>query len=403
MKTFLKLIVALVVSLMALTVSAQQAGVAPDVAARLLLADSTGIVHVMDTVTGEIVTTFDLHEENEEAARLYVGPNEQHVFAVLRTSNMVRVLDSGYVSGSNGADLADPALLEFSLQTMMPTHFDIYGDNIVSFNDGDGSVTVFTEDIFNGGGTTTTFFTGLSHHGVGVMVDDTLIATNPTTESRLPVGPAVFNADGEIVASFDNCPGLHGKAILAGDRVAFGCDDGVSIISRSGDTWETTKIAEDAEARIGNFTYQAETGVLLGNWGDDSYALVDVDAQTISEVSLPLNIWLAPPAFNPLNANEVVVLTQDGSLHTVEATTGEVVATAAEIITAYEEPADENTRAPRPALAISGSYAYLSDPTGGTVHVINLSDMSEVAVMDLGVHITSIAVLGATSVTGSGI
>ncbi|NJO07519.1 MAG: hypothetical protein HC876_19500 [Chloroflexaceae bacterium] len=165
----------------------------------------------------------------------------------------------------------------------------------------------------------------------------------------------------------------------------------------------TTKIAEDAEARIGNFTYYDETGLLLGNWGADSYALVDVDAGTISEITLPLNIWIAPPAFNPLNADEVIVLTHDGSLHTVEAVTGEVVATAAEIITAYEEPEDEDASVPRPALAVAGGHAYLSDPIAGTLHIINLSDMSEVAVMELGVHITSIAVLGATSEAGSGI
>lgn len=396
MKVILRLLVVLVVGLMALTVNAQEQ---PEMAPRLLLADSTGVVHVMDTEAGEIVTAFDMHEEMDEAPRLYVGPSGQYVFAVLRASNMVRVIDSGYTGG----DLAEPALLDFTLQTMMPTHFDIYGDHIVSFNDGDGSITVFTEAIFNGGGTATTFFTGQSHHGVGVMVGDTLIATNPMPEAPLPVGPAVFNMDGQMVAAFDDCPGLHGKAILADGRVVFGCDDGVSVVSGSGDNWVTTKIAEDAEARIGNFTYHSETGVLLGNWGADSYALVDVDAGTISEITLPLNIWIAPPAFNPLNADEVVVLTQDGSLHTVEALTGEVVATAAEIINPYEEPEDEDASVPRPALAIAGGYAYLSDPIAGTLHIISLSDMSEVAVMELGVHVTSIAVLGATSESGSGI
>lgn len=382
--------------LLVMTASAQQTQV---MATRLLLADSTGVVHVMDTETGEIVAAFDMHDEMDEAPRLYVGPSGQHVFAVLRNTNMVRVIDSGY----SGDRLAEPTLLDFALQTMMPTHFDVYGEQIVSFNDGDGSVTVFTEAVFNGGDTATTYFTGRSHHGVGVMLGDTLIATNPTPEARLPVGPAVFNAEGEIVAAFDNCPGLHGKAILTGERVAFGCDDGVAIVSRDGDTWVTTKIAEDAEARIGNFTYQAETGVLLGNWSEDSYALVDVEANTISEVTLPLNIWIAPPALNPLNAEQVVVLTQDGSLHTVKAVTGEVVATATEIVTAYAVPEDENARTPRPALAIAGGYAYVSDPIAGTLHIISLSDMSEVAVMELGVHVTSIAVLGATTVTGSGI
>lgn len=382
--------------LMVMTASAQQTQA---MATRLLLADSTGVVHVMDTETGEIVTAFDMHEDMDEAPRLYVGPSGQYVFAVLRNANMVRVIDSGYSSDM----LAEPTLLDFTLQTMMPTHFDVYGDQVVSFNDGDGSVTVFTEAIFGSGDTATTYFTGRSHHGVGVMLDDALIATNPTPEARLPVGAAVFNTEGEIVAAFDNCPGLHGKAILAGERVAFGCDDGVAIISRSGNDWVTTKIAEDAESRIGNFTYHAETNVLLGNWGDDSYALIDVDASTISEITLPLNIWISPPAFNPLDAEQVVVLTQDGSLHTVEAVTGEVVATAAEVITAYAVPEDENARVPRPALAVAGGYAYISDPIAGTLHIINLSDMSEVATMELGVHVTSIAVLGATTVTGSGI
>lgn len=387
MKVYLRLAGFLVLGLIGVFGSAQEALGTAD---RLLLADSSGIVHVMDAETRDIITAFDMHDEMDEAPRLYVAPNGQHVYAVLRDSNMVRVIDSGYSSGG----LADPELLDFTLQTMMPTHFDIYGDQIVSFNDGDGSVTVFTDAIVNGGGITTTFFTGQSHHGVAVLLNDALIATNPTPDASLPVGPAVFNMEGEIVAAFDNCPGLHGKAILAEERVVFGCDDGVSIISRRGGNWIISKIAEDAEARIGNFTYHHETGVLLGNWGDDSYALIDIDAGTISEITLPLNIWLAPPAFNPLNTDEVLVLTQDGSLHTVKAVTGEVVATAAEIISPYQEPEDENARVPRPALAIAGDHVYVSDPIAGTLHIISLSDLSEVAVMELGVHITSIAAVG---------
>lgn len=389
MKAILRLVSVLVAGLIVLPVSAHGDGSHP--APRLLLADSTGVVHVMDTESGQLISAFDMHEELNEAPRLYVAPNGQHVFAVLRASNSVRVIDSGYT----GTELAEPALLDFTLQTMMPTHFDIYGDHIVSFNDGDGSVTVFTEAVFNGGGTTTTFFTGQAHHGVAVLLDDALIATNPSPEGALPLGPAVFSLDGQLIEAFDNCPGLHGKAVLADGRVVFGCDDGVSIISLSGDNWVTSKITEDAEARIGNFSYHAETAVLLGNWGPDSYALVDIDAGRISEITLPANIWMAPPAFSPLFADEVIVLTQDGSLHSVEAVTGELRATASEIVTAYAEPEEEGATVPRPALAVAGGYAYLSDPIAGTLHIISLRDMTEVAVMDLGARISSIAVPGA--------
>ncbi|MEL7435328.1 MAG: hypothetical protein AAFN11_15375, partial [Chloroflexota bacterium] len=194
MKMLSRLVVIMILGLMGMTINAQDS---LEIAPRLLLADSTGIVHVMDTESGEIITALDMHEEMDEAPRLYVGPSGQYVFAVLRASNMVRVIDSGFADGA----LGEPTLLDFTLQTMMPTHFDIYGDHVVSFNDGDGSVTVFTEAIFNGGGTATTFFTGQSHHGVGVMLDDVLIATNPTPEGFLPVGPAVFNMEGEMIAA----------------------------------------------------------------------------------------------------------------------------------------------------------------------------------------------------------
>ncbi len=361
------------------------------VSSRLLLADSAGMVHVMDANEGEVIAMHDLHEDNDEAARLYVGPSGQYVFAVLRSSNMIRVFDSGFAE--DGMSMTDVNLMDFSLNTMMPTHFDIYGDQIASFNDGDGTVTVFSEAIFNGGGLATTYFTGQSHHGVAVLLDDVLIATNPTEEAFLPIGPAVFNLNGERIAAFDNCPGLHGKAILSDQRVVFGCDDGVSIVSYDGEAWVADKIEETADARIGNFTYNPTTDVLLGNWGG-GYALVDVEAGTIEAVELPAPTWISPPAFNPANDDQVIVLTRDGSLHTVDAVSGEVIATAENVVTEYIEPEDEDQTVPRPTLSVDGGFAYISDPVEGTFHIVQLSDMSVVDTIELGVHITSIAVLG---------
>ena len=166
-------------------------------------------------------------------------------------------------------NLVEPALLDFALDGTTPVHFVAHDDTIAIFNDGDGTATIFTEDVVRSNGADmVTVDSGRPHHGVAVPMDDVVVISLPNPddpEAALPVGVTVRTLAGEKeVAAFAECPGLHGEASIGHDAVAFGCTDGVLIVEREGDVWSSRKIANPADnpnnARIGTLYYNDDVG-----------------------------------------------------------------------------------------------------------------------------------------------
>ena len=162
-------------------------------------------------------------------ARVYAGADGTLVYAVQTDADRVNVIDSGvrYVphEDHDDLDLVEPALLDFALDGTTPIHFVAHDDTIAIFNDGDGTATIFTEDVVRSNSADTlTVDSGRPHHGVAVPMDDVVVISLPDPddpEAALPVGVTVRTLAGEEVAAFAECPGLHGEASIGHDAVAF--------------------------------------------------------------------------------------------------------------------------------------------------------------------------------------
>jgi hypothetical protein len=153
-----------------------------------------------------------------------------------------------------------------------------------------------------------------------------MLVTEGTEDERSTV--RVLDRDDEEVARTDDCPGVHGEAVAAGEAVVIGCEDGVVVWSGG----ELRKIdSPDEYGRIGNQAGSEVSPVVLGDYRSDPDAklerptrvsLVDTTTGSLRLVDLP-----ASYTFRSLgrgDAGEALVLGSDGALHAVDVETGEV-------------------------------------------------------------------------------
>lgn len=175
----------------------------------------SGTVHVIDLSSGEVVATFELSAR----ATLYTSENGRYVYAVQTAANAVNVIDSGvrqvWHDDHYDTDIGSPAVLDFVATGSRPIHFVTWDEWVSIFNDGDGTVAIFSEDdVHHADAEVILISTERPHHGVGAAVGEyvlTGIANMDNLDSSLPVGVAVYTLDNELVPASPTAPACMGK------------------------------------------------------------------------------------------------------------------------------------------------------------------------------------------------
>ena len=338
-----------------------------------------GGVMVLDVATGEIVLDEALGGFN----RVNPAGDGRHV--LVSTANGFRVLDAGAWSEPHGDHshhyTSAPALTEAAFPATQPGHAVVHGGTTALFDDGTGAVQLFDPRELSGrsGGLpdTVTFASEQAHHGVALQLEDgSLLVTEGDSESRNGIkvlsAPAADGSRTEIAHS-DDCPGVHGEAVLAVETVTVGCEDGL-LAYRDG---KITKIdAPDGYARIGNQAGSEESAVVLGDYKTDPDAelerptrvsLTDTATGTMRLVELGASYTFRSLGRGP--SGEALVLATDGTLRMIDPKAAKQTASI-DVTAAWEEPLE--WQQPRPALYVQGTTAYVTEPATNQLHTIDL-------------------------------
>jgi hypothetical protein len=331
-----------------------------------------GGVRVLDAMTLEEVGDLPV----DGFARLNPAGDGRHL--LVSTTGGFRVLDAGTWGQAHGDHAhywtAAPELLDVTYPAREPGHAVHHAGRTALFADGTGEVTVLDPAHVAEPADAVVDRVALpaAHHGVAVpLSDDTLVVSAGTAEAR--TGIRVLDADGAELAASDQCPGVHGEAVAAGEAVVVGCEDGALVYA--GGT--ITKVqAPDAYGRIGNQAGTDASPVVLGDYKTDPDAelerptrvsLIDTRDASLTLVDLPASYTFRSLARGA--AGEALVLGTDGQLHVVDPESGALVRSIP-VIDAWEEPAE--WQAPRPAvLALDGSV-YVTDPATRSIHAVDV-------------------------------
>ncbi|MGV8837100.1 5-methyltetrahydrofolate--homocysteine methyltransferase [Cellvibrio sp.] len=347
------------------------------------------------------VSVVDLNEKSvlhemavsEAPSALYSSPNNRYGFIIQRTADRVDVIDGGLWQEDHGDHLHDyeqaPKQMLFSTNKTRPTHFTGTDKQSVIFFDGNGetatpaSVGVFTEtDITNNtAGTVLEYSTHM--HGAAQGRGDYLISTvrDATTTSTLPDRVAVYRAhNGYFVDETifnETCPGLHGSAQNE-NQIAFGCTDGILVITQTGTTFTAKKIANPAiftgTTRIGTVISDNSVDEFIGIAAGQFYA-INTSTNTITPVNwIDASITPAPTASSYGFADDgalFVILDNQGKLTILKSDDWSLkarVQTITSDITAL--PTGSKFE-----LALTpGHFAYVSDPIANQIKQIHLDE-----------------------------
>ena len=308
-----------------------------------------------------------------------------HVF--VSSDKAFGALDLGSFSKPHGDHLhhyaGDPVFPGFEVGATKPGHVAARDGKAVLFDDENGDVTTMRLT----GMDAVDHFRVPVHDGIAVLGEDGTYMGTITDDDGKRTGVAQVDADGKELERFEQCPGAHGAEETAAG-IFVGCADG-AVVFLDG---EVTKVeSPDEYGRIGNQAGSAESWHVIGDFKSDKKAADDEELERPEKVSiinaetgeLKLVDLGTSYTFRSLGMNDdglAVVRDAAGKLHLIDAEQAKVVKTL-DVIDAWEE--SEEWQDPRPALAVEGDVAYVTDPATKKVHVVDLKGEAKTLTADL--------------------
>ncbi len=376
-----------------------------DSAGRLaLLEDGSASVRIYDLDARAVAATIVVANPPSAVA---ASPGHRYALAIQRDQDLVQFVDGGLWQEDHVDHLHDykapPARLAFQLTGTAPTHYEVDGGQAALFMDGRDAtaahavVALLSDAGIGAGRADATLALAAPMHGTAEPRGDYLLATYrpPGAASTLPTQVELYRRDGAayaFVRRFDEaCPGLHGS-FSNRDHTAFGCEDGVLVVTRSGDDFAARKLPNpvdlDAGVRIGTVAGHPALPALVGIASPGHLFAIDPVAGTLARIAWADGRTRRAHAFDA-HGERFLVLDDLGTLHLIDPESWTVVASLPAI---EAMPA----AAPFPSIAVSraGERAYVTDPSGRRVIVVDLEAAAIVDRLALDFAPTGAAWLG---------
>ncbi|WPF66804.1 MULTISPECIES: hypothetical protein [unclassified Corynebacterium] len=336
-----------------------------------------GGLTTLDVITGDTLATtsregFLRLNPSGDGRTLLVSAGDEYLLYDTAAQRVDHGDHSHFYSG-------DPVLTSTAFDAPHAGHVVAHGTHTALFSDGEGTVTLLPTDSFtkDSPAEPTHISTGAAHHGVAVPLGENLLTTTGTEESRSIV--RLIDASGTTQAETTDCPGVHGEAVAAGERVVFGCENGPVIF----DGAQFHKVpAQHEYQRSGNLAGHPDSPYVLADHKIDAdaehehptaVAIIDTRDFSLRTVDLEASYW-----FRSLGRDEEgngVVLATDGTLKIIDMERGEVLRSIP-VIEPWEEK--EDWQEAGPILKVADSTAYVSDAAGG-IFVVDLASGEVVA------------------------
>jgi hypothetical protein len=365
---------------------------------RLYVADKqASTVYDIDPEAGSVVDKLSF----ESPAQVYSSGDAAGIFFVESMGNKVSALHTGIDVTSHGdhadIDVYESKMLDFVMRGEKPVHFVEHGGRIAVFFDDSGKASIVkTSDWIHGAEVKLIEIdSGAPHHGVAVPWEDYVLVSAPTQIGSLPSGINLFDTSGKITSKTNECKDVHGEA-SSGNLIAFGCSDGVLIVSGSpqNPTYRLLPYTSMPEARVGTLLGGTSMQFFLGNYGSDKLVLIDpIEERPFRLIHLPApRINFTLDSRNPRNA---YVFLADGSLHVLDVISGKL-GKSIKVTDPYPSDAGHGTALPR--IVVAGEHLAVTDPQKGAVYIFETATLELKHEMRLGGTPAAIAAVGATGV-----
>ena len=381
MKTnYKKLLIVLAVALVALGGCKKDRAVDPEqdeTAAehkhlRLLVSDEiTNQLSLVDPATGKVESFTARHPK----AALYTTASGRYATLIHSGFNFVENFDSGLEFHGDHVDVKNNArMAALTGDANRPTHFKTKGNEIITFNDGDGTLSVANEANFSvAGAKMQTINAGnVAHHGAMTKFDNgnyAITVKDGSVSGTLPERVKLINASGaQVAASTIQTTGIHGNA-SDGKVSLFGSGSGILVVDQTGAQRLIAHPAGFGTAWFGTILEGGADGRFIGYTAAKGSYLINTTTNAVTPIIESLDIMQCVVDFAKKN---LLVLLHDGTLKVYDLGTGSLKKEAKVL------DATAKTETQKPTLAATARYAYVVMPKAGEVLQVSLSDLSNI-------------------------
>lgn len=338
---------------------------------RLLVSDeNTTAISLVNPFQNELMS----FQAQYPKSALYTTESGRFAGVIHREDNLLQTFDIGLEYHGDHVDVkGTPKFGAMIGQSSKPTHFKSKRGEILTFNDGDGTLSIGREsDIHTPNMKLQVINAKLTaHHGaMAHFSNGTYAITEKTGDipGTLPEQVKIIDANGnEKFAAKLATKGIHGNA-TDGKSAVFGSASGILVVSENGDQKFIPHPSDFGTAWFGTILETSRQGYFLGYTAAMGIYLIDIAKNEVKPLFESTDIMQANVS---MDGTRVGILTHAGEFVYKEISTGNTLKTINAML-----PAVAKTETQKPQLVISGRFAYLTQPKTGELLMVNIQNPS---------------------------
>lgn len=325
------------------------------------------------TLVNPVEATISSFNAKFAKSSLYTTESSRYAGIIHRASNTVETFDSGFEGHGDHVDVdGTPKFGALIGQAPMPTHFKSKSGELMTFNDGDGTLAVAKEAEINTAGAKFKIINAglLAHHGAMATFSNGTYAITEKDNSvagTLPEKVKIIDNSGKTLFNATVVTkGIHGNA-SDGTYAVFGSASGVLVVESSGKQKLIALPADFGTAWFGTILETKAKGKFIGYTAAKGAYLIDVAGETIKPIIQNTTIMQCKVSFN---ATKLGVLLHSGEFKLYNLTSLQVEKEGKII------PETATDAALKPQMQLTENYAYITSSTTGELLQLNLSAMT---------------------------
>ncbi|MBF4483606.1 hypothetical protein [Flavobacterium sp. CSZ] len=336
---------------------------------RVLLSDEKTTAITLVNPVDATITSFNAKFAKSS---LYTTESGRYAGLVHRADNTVETFDSGFESHGDHVDVDGiPKFGTLTGQAPLPTHFKSKIGELLTFNDGDGTLSVAKESEINTAGAKFKVINAglLAHHGaMATFLNGTYAITQKdnSVAGTLPEKVKIIDNTGKtLFESTIATKGIHGNA-SDGTYAVFGSANGVLVVESSGKQ-KLIALPEDfGSAWFGTILETKAKGKFIGYTAAKGAYLIDVTSGTIKPILQSTSIMQCKVSYN---TSKLGILLFSGEFKLFNLTSLQVEKEGKVI------PETASDAASKPQIQLTENFAYITSPSTGELLQLNLSNM----------------------------
>jgi hypothetical protein len=339
---------------------------------RILLSDETSTTL---TLVNPFLGTTTFFQASFPKSALYTTESGRYAAVIHRDNDLTQTFDTGLEFHGDHVDMkGTPKFGALTGTSSKPTHFKSKLGEILTFNDGDGTLSVGNESaVHTTGSKMVTINAGLrAHHGAMAVFSNGTYAITEKDNSipgPLPERVKIIDRTGkELFASTIATKGIHGNA-TDGTYCVFGSASGILVVDNKGKQELIAHPEGFGTIWFGTILETAEKGKFVGYTAAKGAYLINVVDKTVKPIFESTDIMQCKTSYDN---STLGLLLHSGNFISFNLSSLAVATSERNLIAATAKDSKQ-----KPQMEFSRRFIYITSPTTGELQILNIKNSAD--------------------------